>query len=714
LTAEELSRTLSDEREQIVSSFVAEVKRRSPSPAGVARPLLVDEIPTFLDSLVAELSRVAAGAAPGAMNIAGERARRHGGQRWALGYDLEALIGEYAVLRQCVLDAVNAAGLSLSVDEYSAIARCLNVGLAEAAEGYVKHRNREIEEERANLAFLAEAGQILSSSLDYRSTLSRLTGLLVPRFADWCVVHLESGAEHPLPVTHVDLAKVDALRRLYASPWPSGSPFAPDAVIASGEPRLAQDLDEKDLESLTENPDELDLLRRVHVCSVMTLPLRVQDSTFGALTLAYGDSRRHYTHGDLVLAGELARRAAVAIDNAKLYELSQKERSRVEAATRAKDEFVAMVSHELRTPLNAILGWARLMRGGTLDEARRAHALEVIERNAQAQGKVVGDLLDISRVITGKIRINPSQVDLSNVVDMVVEGLRPAADAKRIRIEADLDREHSVLRADGERLQQAVFNLLANAIKFTQKSGLVSVRLRRVDSDLELAVEDDGQGIAPAFLPHVFEAFRQSDAASSRSHGGLGVGLSIAKHIVELHGGSVEARSAGRGKGATFEVRIPVSPLVSPTLGISRVPATKEGVTQVAIPPGLDGVRVLVVDDEADARDLVAYVLEMCGIEVRVAASAGEAMTVLGDFTPHLVISDIGMPDEDGYLLIRSIRTLADEERKNVPAIALTAFGRNDDRTRALVAGFNMYMAKPVEADTLVRAVADLAAHARR
>ena len=589
--------------------------RKPVSPGALAASLLVDEIPSFLDRLTVELLRITSGEARSSISdVAGDLARRHGSQRWALGYDLQALIREYGVLRHCVVRVAMEAGLPLSVDELDTLARCLNAAIAEAATEYTKHRDREIEEERANLAFLAEAGQLLSSSLDYGSTLSRLTGLLVPRLADWCVVHLESGAGQPMPLAHVDLTKIDALRQLYASPMPNGSPLAPDAVLESGEPRLVQHLDEKALEATTESPEDLALVRRIQVCSLMILPLRIQASTFGALTLAYGDSHRHYGPGDLVLAGELARRAAVAIDNAKLYDASQKERSRVEAATRAKDEFVAMVSHELRTPLNAIVGWVRLMRGGMLDEPRRAHALEVVERNAQAQGKVVADLLDISRVITGKIRINPSQVDLSNVVEMVVEGLRPAADAKRIRVELSLEREQSVLRGDADRLQQVVWNLLANAIKFTQKSGCVSVRLRRVDSDLALTVEDDGQGIAPSSLPHVFETFRQSDASAIRSHSGLGVGLSIARHIVELHGGSIDARSQGRGNGATFEVRLPISPLVSSTLGISRVPATKEGATHFAVPPGLEALRALVVDDEPDARELVAYVLETCGI----------------------------------------------------------------------------------------------------
>jgi signal transduction histidine kinase/CheY-like chemotaxis protein len=444
------------------------------------------------------------------------------------------------------------------------------------------------------------------------------------------------------------------------------------------------------------------------------VPLCVQEHTFGALTLAYGDSGRRYDASDLVLASDLARRAAVAIDNARLYQLSQQERSRVESATRAKDEFVAMVSHELRTPLNAILGWVRLIRGGSLPEQKLWHAFDVIERNANAQNQLVADLLDISRAITGKIRIHPSQLDLSNIIEIAIEDARVALEAKRLRLHVDLDREHSTLRGDGDRLQQVVWNLLTNAIKFTPKGGEIGLSLQRIESDLELVVKDTGAGIAANFLPHVFESFRQSDSSSSRMHGGLGVGLSITKHLVDLHGGSIEVRSEGTGRGTTFVVRLPVSPLLSATLGVSQMPATHEHVPSMALPGTLQGLQVLVVDDDADARELIGYVLESCGTEVRLAETAATALELLMTYTPDVIVSDIGMPDEDGYSLIRSIRTLPMADKKDVPAIALTAFARNEDRTRALVAGFNLHMAKPVEPGALVQAVLELAGHARR
>ena len=434
---------------------------------------------------------------------------------------------------------------------------------------------------------------------------------------------------------------------------------------------------------------------------------------FGALVLTHNDSKRNvHTHQDLLLATDLARRASVAIDNARLYDLSQKERSRVEAATRAKDEFVAMISHELRTPLNAILGWIRLIHTGTLDEAKRAHAFTVIERNAEAQSQIVADLLDISRVLTGKIRIQAAQANLADIVDMAVEGVRPAADAKRIRIDMTLDRQHALLRGDIDRLHQVVWHLLSNAVKFTPKGGVIRLELSREESDLVLVVEDSGAGIAPDFVDHVFESFRQSDSSSSRHHGGLGVGLSIVRHIVELHGGSIEAKSSGLGGGATFVVKLPVSALVSTTVGVSRFPAAKPEARNITVPAGLEGIRALVVDDEPDARELISYLLSTCGVEVRAAASATEALSELEQFAPHVILSDIGMPGEDGYALIRRIRTLPNE-KKDIPAIAFTAFARNEDRARALVEGFNVHMAKPVEPAALIEAILNLVGSVR-
>jgi signal transduction histidine kinase/CheY-like chemotaxis protein len=701
-------------RDLIVSRFVTEVQRKDLRPPGVSAPFLINHIPRFLDEIAEEAARLDPVRASQDAIDTSETARAHGEQRWSLGYDLEALIREYGVLRHCVIAAAKEENVRISVDEFEILAKCLSVGVAEAATAYAAYRDEELRAERANLAFLAEAGQLLGSSLDYRSTLSRLTSLIVPRLADCCVIHLEGTDAQEAPTAHVDPARVELVRELYRRfPSPPDSAHGYPAVLRTGQPELVEDIEPGALESVAQNAEHLALLQQLDLGSWLVVPLSVQGGRLGALVLMNGRSRRRYTEQDLVLATELARRAAVAIDNARLYELSQQERSRVEAATRIKDEFVAIVSHELRTPLNAILGWIHLMRSGSLDEATRTHAFEVIERNAEAEGRLVADLLDTTHILTGRMRINPSQVDLSDVIDRVVQGLRPATDAKRLRVEVHIEKDTAVLRGDGERLQQVVWNLVANAVKFTPKDGLVRLQLRRIDSDLELTVTDDGAGIEARFLPHVFESFRQSDGSMSRPHSGLGIGLSIAKHIVELHGGDIEARSDGPGRGSTFVVRLPISPLVSTTLGVSRVPATRTPSPADPIPSATAGLKVLVVDDEPDARELVAYVLESSGMEVRTAGSSAEAMKVLEDYTPHVLLSDVGMPEEDGYSLIRNIRTMADESKKRVPAIALTAFARSEDRTRALLAGFNVHMAKPVEPSALVKAVIELAGDPR-
>jgi signal transduction histidine kinase/ActR/RegA family two-component response regulator len=701
---------LAEQREHIVARFVDAVQRKDLSPPGVSRPLLVDHIPKFLDEIAREFQRRDSVRFSQDAVDTSETARQHGVQRWSVGYDLEAVIREYGILRHAILQTIKEAGLSLSVDEFDVLAKCLSVGVAEAVTEYVKFRDRELHRQKDNLEFLAQAGQRLSASLDYRTTLGELTRVLVPKLADWCAVHIEGNAPEDIPVAHVDPAKVDVVREIYRRfPLPPDAAYGYPHVMRTGQPQWMRDLPPTFLEDHARDPEHLALLRAVAARSWMIVPLRIQGNVVGALTLAYSDSQRRYEESDLVLAMDLAQRAAVAIDNARLYEQSQQARSRVEAATRAKDEFVAMVSHELRTPLNALLGWLRLLRSGSLPEEKREHALHVIERNAKAQNQLVADLLDASRVIAGKLRVTPVPQDLAPLVEMAVEGVRPAAEAKGITVATSIERENTVTRADAERLQQAVWNLLTNAVKFTPKGGHVTVRLQRVASDIELTVSDDGEGIPASFLPHVFESFSQQDTSASRRHSGLGIGLPIAKHIVELHGGSIDARSDGAGAGATFVLRLPVAPLLSTSSAGSHVPATTDETRSDAARPDLSGLRVLVVDDDADARELLTFVLESCGCVVFACPDVTSAVATLRREPLDVIVSDIGMPGEDGYALIRSVRTLPDEAKRSTPAIALTAFARNEDRTRALVEGFNQHMAKPVEPAVLLRVVADLA-----
>jgi PAS domain S-box-containing protein len=368
-------------------------------------------------------------------------------------------------------------------------------------------------------------------------------------------------------------------------------------------------------------------------------------------------------------------------------------------ANRVKDEFLATLSHELRTPLTAVLGWVHLLRSRKLDTLMQQRAIEVIERNAKAQAQLIADILDVSRIVTGKLRLEPRAIDLAAVIDSAVDGVRPAAEAKRITVRAEVDPAVGFLIADPDRIQQVVWNLLSNAIKFTPEEGSVSLSVARRSGQVEIAVADTGMGIPAELLPFVFERFSQGDSSSTRAHGGLGLGLAIVRHIVELHGGTVSARSEGAGKGAHFVVRLPL-----------RV-AERSAHPAVAEPPAprLDGVSVLVVDDDADTRDLVRMVLSQRGAEVYTAGSTEEAFAILRERQPEILLSDIAMPGEDGYELIRRVRALGPAGGGQVKAAALTAYARTEDRLRALWAGFQTHIPKPVQPNELAAVVASLA-----
>jgi signal transduction histidine kinase/CheY-like chemotaxis protein len=379
----------------------------------------------------------------------------------------------------------------------------------------------------------------------------------------------------------------------------------------------------------------------------------------------------------------------------------------LETASRTKDEFLATVSHELRTPLNAILGWVQMLRSDTLPEAKKARAIETIERNAFAQAQLIEDLLDVSRIISGKLRLELGTVDLPAVVDNAVEAVRPAVLAKGLTLKLAIDHGVAPTLGDADRLRQVVWNLLTNAVKFTPRGGEVEVRLHQIASTLEVSVSDSGQGIDPAFLPFVFERFRQADGSTTRKHGGLGLGLAIVRHLVELHGGTVKVDSKGIGQGATFFVRLPLSPERS--LDFEKRPA----LCVTMAPPfqarrQLAGVHVLVVDDEPDARELLAELLASCQAKVTCTGTAADALRLVETERPHVIVSDIGMPGEDGYSFIHKLRMLPPERGGKTPAVALTAYVRFEDRAKALVAGFNMHVPKPVEPTELLSALTNL------
>lgn len=389
--------------------------------------------------------------------------------------------------------------------------------------------------------------------------------------------------------------------------------------------------------------------------------------------------------------------ASIVLKRAALLEALNRElratTEELRIASLAKDDFLATISHELRTPLHSMLGWLRLIRSKQLDSSRMEHAIEVIDRNTKAQAKLVEDLLDVSRIISGKMRLDVQAVDLLDVVREALEGARPSAEAKSISLHPVLDPRASIIIGDAARLQQIIWNLLSNAIKFTPKGGHVHLHLTLTHSSAILTVADSGEGIASEFLPHVFERFRQAQGGAGRQHQGLGLGLAIVRHLVELHGGTVAVASEGKGKGATFTVQLPLSPVRS---GAGELPQSLE-CALVPCPPQLRGLRILIVDDEPDARDLLRAELSRCGAVVQAASGAAEALSLLGTVRPDVIISDIGMPGMDGYTFIKAIRQLPAEQGGRTPAIALTAYANNQDRARAFLSGFQAHLAKPIE-----------------
>jgi signal transduction histidine kinase/ActR/RegA family two-component response regulator len=391
-------------------------------------------------------------------------------------------------------------------------------------------------------------------------------------------------------------------------------------------------------------------------------------------------------------------------------ESEQRLRRRAEAADRLKDEFLATVSHELRTPLSAILGWSAMLNMEEFDQKTTREALRTIERNAKAQGAIISDILDVSSIMTGKLRIDARTVDLAAIVRAAVDTLQLAAGAKNISLAVSLETEAALVVGDPDRLQQVVWNLVSNAIKFTPKGGTAEVRLSRVDSNLELTVSDSGIGISEEFLPHVFERFRQADSSSTRSHGGLGLGLAIVRHLVELHGGTVSADSAGKGQGAKFTVQLPIANVPQNGRGASSLlPIGKVEPLEIPVErPNLAGLRVLLVDDEPDTLEILRMILSQFGASVRGAGSTDDAMDAFLEWKPDVLVSDLGMPEEDGYALIERVRALRPEQGCDIPAAALTAHVREEDRILALAAGYQIHLKKPVDPAKLALAVANL------
>lgn len=572
----------------------------------------------------------------------------------------------------------------------------------------------EKKHEEAQRALLEQAGAILAESLEYETTLQKVARLAVPRFADWVGVDLlseDGSGSRQVAVAHVDPAKEEWARELGRKQAPDpAAPAGVPKVLRTGKAEIYSTVTEETIRRMGRNEEQIRNVLALNVRSIIIVPLLAHGRILGSLSFVRTDSATPYAERDLELAEELAGRCASAIDNARLYDAEQQARSAADFANRAKDEFLATVSHELRTPLNAIMGWAKMLSSGSLadDAAKQQKAISTIDRNAVAMAQLIEDLLDISRIISGKMRIEVQTVHLGRVIEAAIDAVRPAADAKEIEIVERIDADAQSTSGDPARLQQIVWNLLSNAVKFTPKQGQIEIELVGEESGVTITVSDTGKGIGPRFLPHVFDPFRQEDASHTRSRGGLGLGLAITKQLVELHGGSVTASSDGDGKGATFRVHLPVGS--SPSAQLQRTGRVRKFRADTLFDqlPQLDGVHALVVDDEEDTRTLLKTVLEEFGARVTLASSVPEALAAIAAEAPTVIVSDIGMPNQDGYDLIREVRKLPPERGGGAPATALTAYARAEDRRRAIDAGFSMHVSKPVDPAELIAVVASL------
>jgi len=437
--------------------------------------------------------------------------------------------------------------------------------------------------------------------------------------------------------------------------------------------------------------------------SSLAMPMAVMGRIIGTIEVQSYE-RRSFSQEHITAMSMAANLTAVAIENVRLLKRESNAREVAEESNRLKDEFLATVSHELRTPLTAILGWSRLLEEGSLDDRLASQAIETIRRNAKAQAQIVDDILDVSRIITGNLYFDLHPIELAPVIEAAINVVRPTADAKGIRIETEFDSVPVVVSGDANRLQQVIWNLVSNAVKFTPSGGHVRLSLRQLDSAVEIRVSDSGQGISPAFLPYVFDRFRQADSSTTRQHGGLGLGLAIARHLLEIHGGTIAAGSSGEGQGATFIIRLPLSDRVEKAYPLGRI----EDVTSSPkeLPQLLSGLHILVVDDDADTLELMTTALTGRQASVTAVSSAFDAIKAIRANRPDVLVSDIAMPDEDGYDLIKMVRALDLDQAQTIPAVAITAYAKEEDRARALSSGFQIYLAKPVELTELVSVVA--------
>ncbi|HEY0074029.1 MAG TPA: PAS domain-containing protein [Abditibacteriaceae bacterium] len=565
------------------------------------------------------------------------------------------------------------------------------------------------------LRFLADAGAMVSSSLDFRQTITSLAQSAVPALCDWCVIDVqENGSIKRLAAVHQDPEKVKLAYELLERYPPRldeeiGLPY----VLRTGQSQLFEEITEELLVLTAQDEEMLGIMRGLGLRSAMIVPLNIGGQTIGAMTLVSAESSHLYTQNDLVLAEEVARRAAEAVHNARLYREVHESLQKAKEAMRARDEFLAIVSHELKTPLTPILGWVSMLQASIPKEALNeslSHAFEVIERNVRSQSQLINDLLDVSRIVTGKLRLEVRPIELHSVIESAIETVQPALQAKSIELRTYIERQAGKIKGDPDRLQQVIWNLLTNAIKFTPKEGLVEVFLERVDSSLQITVRDTGKGIAAEFLPYVFDRFQQADSTTTRQYGGLGLGLSIVHHLTEMHGGTVSVESPGPDMGTTFRVRLPLLAIDELSLHGEALPESEgefiQHMNSHTSRDLLKGLRILIVEDEDDARDMITAVLCGFGAEVQSASNVAAGLDLVQAWLPDILVSDIGMPGEDGYTFLRKVRALPPEQGGKTPAVALTAYARMEDRFKALSVGFQNHLAKPIEPAELAITIA--------
>jgi PAS domain S-box-containing protein len=556
--------------------------------------------------------------------------------------------------------------------------------------------------------FLAQAANAMGATPDIEEAFQKVARLAVPLLADVCLIHLKDAGEHgQLRFAHHDADREKRLDELAARyPASAALPCFP-TVLRTGEALLLTDVTRSVLELTAQDEAHLELMTSLEWKSALCVPLRARGRVLGALGLATVDDRPPLGPSDQPFVQELAQYLAAALDNVHLLREAQESYEQAKESGRLKDEFLATLSHELRTPLNAIVGWSRLLLDGQLGPEDSKRAVETINRNAAAQNQLIADMLDVSRIVSGKLRLDLRSVDPGAVIRAAVDTVLPAAQGKGISLQTVMDPGAGPITGDPDRLQQVVWNLLSNAIKFTPRGGRVLVRLEQPNSHIAITVEDNGPGVDAEFLPYVFDRFRQADASSTRRHGGLGLGLAIVRHLVELHGGTVHAENRAGDSGAVFTIQLPRRAVAAgAAAALERHPADDPGADDVAI--SLAGVTVLAIDDQQDALDLVSAVLARRGAHVFTAQSAADGFEVLTRERPDVVLADVEMPGENGLDFIRRVRALKPEEGGEVRAVALTAYASSADRTHALLAGFDMHVPKPVQPVELAAVVARL------